>query len=288
MRLAALAGREWTAELEDLRASLDPEAPADLSELAALLAAECRDRGWHRLGLSGGQGAGKSTLTGLLVEASTQLGRRCAALSLDDFYLGAAERRALAEAVHPLFATRGPPGTHDAPACLAALLALGEAGPVRVPTFDKGRDDRSGERVLRGPFDLVVLEGWCVGARPAGAEALDEPVNALEAEHDPEGRWRRHSDEQLAGAYAELFAALDALAYLRVPSLDAVRRWRLQQEEERPAARRMDSTGVERFVAHYERITLAMLQSLPERAQVCIDLDEAHRVAGLHFRGSGS
>ena len=60
------------------------------------------------IAISGAQGSGKSTLT---TRAARDLS--CAALSLDDVYLTRAERAALAARIHPLFAVRGPPGTHD-------------------------------------------------------------------------------------------------------------------------------------------------------------------------------
>ena len=284
MRLSALAQLQVTPEWRACAEALDPAAPADYRELAALLAMTWRRRAPQAVGLAGGQGAGKSTLARLLVEAAGFFDLRCAALSLDDFYLGADERRALARRVHPLFVTRGPPGTHDVAACRQALIALGQPGTVRVPVFDKGRDDRAGERALQGPFDVVLLEGWCVGARPAADTALAEPCNALEAQEDAEARWRGHSNRQLAGAYAELFAELECLLFLRVPSLDAVRRWRLQQESERPPQQRRDAAAVARFVAHFERITRAMLADLPGRADAVIELDEAHRVSGLRWR----
>ena len=60
------------------------------------------------LGIAGSQGSGKSTLAKAVAE---RFGG--ASLSLDDVYLTKAERAAMAARVHPLFATRGPPGTHD-------------------------------------------------------------------------------------------------------------------------------------------------------------------------------
>lgn len=255
----------------------------DYRQLAARLAGHWKSARPGAVGLGGGQGAGKSTLSRMIVEACGAEGLRCASLSLDDYYLSRAEREALAARVHPLFTTRGPPGTHDVERCGRDLRALRRPGEVRVPVFDKGLDDRAGERVLRGPFELVLLEGWCVGARPLGEAALAEPVNALEAERDPEGVWRRHGDVQLAGPYARLFAALDFLVFLRVPSLAAVRRWRLQQEGERPTGQRLSAAQVDHFVQHYERVTLAMLEDLPGRADVLVALDEAHGVSDVRW-----
>lgn len=255
----------------------------DYRQLAGRLAGLWKSARPRTVGLAGGQGAGKSTLTRFLVEACDAAGLRWAALSLDDYYLTRAERERLVARVHPLFATRGPPGTHDVERCREHLHALRRPEEVRIPVFDKGSDDRADERVLRGPFDGVLLEGWCVGARPADEAALATPVNALEAERDPDGVWRHHANAQLAGPYARLFAELDFLIFLRVPGLAAVRRWRLQQEQERPPDQRLSAAQVDRFVQHYERVTLAMLEDLPDRADVVVELDEAHGVSAVRW-----
>ena len=287
MRLADLAGRKASAEARACCESLDAAAPDDYRQLAALLVDDWRSRGVGQVGIGGGQGAGKSTL-GRLVEAAGQaFGMHVVVLSLDDFYLTRAERRRLASAVHPLFATRGPPGTHAAGELRRALAALGQPGEVRVPRFNKGADDRMGFATLRGPADVVVVEGWCVGAPSAGgsdqAALASAPVNALEREEDAQGHWRRHIEQALRGEYADLNAQLDAIVFLQVPDLRAVRRWRLQQEAERPAAQRMTEAQVFHFVAHYERVTLRMLEKLPKTADVVVELDAAHRVTGLRF-----
>ena len=288
MRLADLAGRKTSAEARACCESLDVAAPDDYRQLAALLVDDWRSRGVGQVGIGGGQGAGKSTLGRLIEAAGQTFGMHVVVLSLDDFYLTRAERRRLASAVHPLFATRGPPGTHVAGELCRVLAALGQPGEVRVPRFDKGADDRVGFATLRGPADVVVVEGWCVGAPPAGgseqAALASTPVNALEREHDAQGHWRRHIEQALRGEYAKLNAQLDATVFLQVPDLAAVRRWRLQQEAERPAAQRMTEAQVFRFVAHYERVTLRMLATLPKTADVVVELDAAHRVAALRFQ----
>ena len=259
----------------------DPDAPRDFRELAALLVESFSATRPRRVGLAGGQGTGKSTLARLLEQAGAPSGLRVCTLALDDYYLTRAERVALAARVHPLFETRGPPGTHDVALLGEHLIALGGAGAVDVPRFDKGRDDRDGTRRIEGPFDLVVVEGWCVGARSVDEAALVAPCNALEREKDPDGRWRRHVNEQLASGYAELFSLLDAIVYLRAPDLAAVRRWRLEQEAERPDHQRMDAATIDRFVEHYERITREMLETLPGRADWTIALAPDHGIAGI-------
>lgn len=282
MRLAELAGRAPSADVRACYASLDTAAPDDYRQLAALLVDEWRRQGTATVGIGGGQGAGKSTLCRLIEAAGEALGIRVATLSLDDFYLTKAERAELARSTHPLLATRGPPGTHAVADLRRALAALREPGEVRVPRFDKGLDDRAACVTLRGPADVVVVEGWCVGAPPADAPPA-APINALEREHDAEGHWRRYTEQALRGEYSKLNAELSAIVFLQVPGLPAVRRWRLQQEAERPPAQRMTEAQVFRFVEHYERVTRRMLAALPNTAEVVVELNDAHRVTGLRF-----
>lgn len=243
------------------------------------------------VGLSGGQGAGKSTLAAQLQRALELAGARAVVLALDDFYLSRRERQDLAASVHPLLAVRGVPGTHDVALLQQVLSELGRTGGVRVPRFDKGADDvlpPDEWRGLAAPADVVVLEGWCVGARAEAPEALTDPCNELEAVEDASGRWRRHVNAQLAGPYADLWRRLHVLIYLQVPDLDAVVRWRGEQERALPAANRMNDDRLLRFIAHYQRITDAMQAEVPARADLTVRLDERHRVASLRRGRAGS
>jgi len=190
----------------------------------------------------------------------------------------------LAERVHPLFETRGAPGTHDMSLCAASLGALATTNEVRLPVFDKGVDDRRSERIAKGPFDVVILEGWCVGARAVAERELVEPLNSLEAERDAQGVWRRTVNRVLREEYEPVWDSLDSLVYLGVPSIDAVRRWRSQQEQARPVDQRMNAAEIDQFVQHYERITLRMLSDQSRSADWYVRLDEEHRIEAVSIR----
>jgi D-glycerate 3-kinase len=247
--------------------------------LADLVLARADRPGWV-LGLSGAQGSGKSTLAAGLASALAQAGRSCAVLSLDDVYLGPEARADLARRVHPLFAVRGPPGTHDPALALTVLEALARPGPVRLPRFDKGRDAPVPEAerpVFDGPADVVILEGWCLGARPDPSAAASAPINALEREHDPDGTWRGAVEGALAESYQDLFGAPDLTVFLRAPDFPTVRRWRGEQEADLARAiaagrpgRAMDAAELDDFLARYERITRRLIADPP--GDILVDL----------------
>lgn len=228
------------------------------------------------VGLCGPQGSGKSTLAAALAARF----EGSAVLSLDDLYLSRAERQALARDVHPLFATRGVPGTHDVGLGLQILAALDRNEAAPLPRFEKARDDRA--EAASWPHApprsrLLLFEGWCVGARPQPAEALTHPINRLEAEEDPVGIWRTRANAALAGDYQRLFARIDLLVLLAPPAFETVLGWRLEQEHALRAAGAtgsgvMDDAAVARFVQHYERLTRHILDEMPGRADLTLRL----------------
>lgn len=246
------------------------------------------------VGLCGTQASGKSTACAQLAEHFSAKGLKVGTLSLDDLYLGRTVRAGLAEQVHPLFATRGPPGTHDTAIGIATLDAVKAGRTVMLPRFDKRADEPLSSREwpsLEGPCDLLLFEGWCVGARPVPDELLALPVNDLELEDDPDGIWRHHWNTHLAGDTANLFARIDRLAYLRPPSFEVVHKWRCEQErgyQAQDGAQRavaaMTDEQVARFIAHYERLTRWIMEELPGRADVTIQLDEARTPVSVSER----
>ena len=284
---------------EALPADFAVTARAICEPLAERLAAEARQAAapGFTVGICGTQASGKSTLTAVVAHLLREAGLTVAVLSLDDLYLTHAERQVLAREVHPLLATRGVPGTHDIVLGMAVLRDLAGPGETRLPRFDKAADDRRPPaewEPFHGPADVILLEGWCVGARPQPAAALADPVNDLERLEDPDGRWRAFANAALAGPYQHLFARLDRLVLLQAPGFETVLAWRREQERKlrerlagegadparAPVVRTMSDADVARFIAHYERLTRWILAEMPARADVVIRLDAVRRPMG--------
>ena len=238
--------------------------PALVDLIGRMIADGPKDRA-PLIAVVGAQGCGKTTLARAAAERFGAV-----QVSIDDVYLTRAEREAMARRVHPLFVTRGPPGTHDLALLQRLIDALSVAGPddeTRIPDFDKRGDDRrpvEAWRVFKGRPSAILIDAWCLGAQPEDAAALAEPVNALEAEQDPDGGWRRTVNGFVGGPYAEFIARFDAVLFLRAPSFDVVLDWRCEQEADLlglapadlPVAERARLAG---FIQYFERITRRML-----------------------------
>ena len=243
------------------------------------------------IGVNGSQGSGKSTLAALLVQLLVKnFGLKAIDLSIDDFYLTRQSRVSLANKMHPLLETRGVPGTHDVSLMCETLQQLTrENGEVSIPRFDKACDDRYPESEwdkVSAPFDIVIVEGWCLGTPAQTDEALHKPVNGLEANEDPDGSWRRYVNEQIKGRYQDIYQLMDIWIMLQAPSFECVYQWRLEQEQKLAASlpqdkqenRVMTATQIKRFIQHYQRLTEHSLQQLPGSVHYLFRLDADRRI----------
>jgi D-glycerate 3-kinase len=229
------------------------------------------------IALCGAQGSGKSTIAAATRAILAARGYETVVLSLDDLYLPHAARQRLAREVHPLLATRGPPGTHDVELGLRVLDAVARDRPIALPRFDKATDDpapQAARPTFQGPAKVVLFEGWCVGAKAQPLAALRAPINALERDEDPTGRWRRFVNTALAAAYPSLFERHDELVLLAAPSFEVIAGWREEQEAKLRArtGAGMSPGEIARFVAHYERLTRWILEEMPARADWTVRL----------------
>ena len=246
------------------------------------------------VGLNGSQGSGKSTLADYVCCCLAQEHALTAvALSLDDFYLTRAERQSLAADVHPLLQTRGVPGTHDVQLLRQVLEALrtSSAEPVLIPRFDKSIDDRAPENRwtrCETPVDVIILEGWCLGAQSESARIVAQPINALERDEDPHHLWRSYSNRQLKDEYEPLYAQLDYWVMLAAPGFEQVLRWRMEQEQKLRESAAGGGKGVmsdaqlRRFVQHFERYTRQCLRELPQRMDVLLKMDSQRNIIKTH------
>ena len=255
----------------------------------------CNERQQHApekvffIGINAPQGAGKTTLCSLMQEVLLcEFNLNSVALSLDDFYKPRDERMVFARQNHPLFTTRGVPGTHDVQLAINTIQSLVRLKPgdrTTIPRFDKSADDRSNQNnwtQIKKPVDIVLLEGWCLGAEPQSEQELLAPINSLEQEEDINASWRSQINSQLAGIYQELFSLMDFWIYFKPPTFGTVCAWRQEQElklrktlEQQNLAKdkTMDNKQLSRFMMYFERITLGCINTMPKLADLVVELD---------------
>ena len=245
------------------------------------------------IGLAGGQGAGKSTVTGILKFIfKKKYGLNLCCFSIDDFYKTKAERRKMSKKIHPLFLTRGVPGTHDLGLINKTIkkLKTKKFKTVLIPKFDKSIDDRlkknKWQKIKNRP-NIIIFEGWCVGARHQKDIELKNPLNLIEKTYDLNLVWRRTVNYYLKNQYKKLFNKLDKLIYLKAPDFDWVFRWRLHQEEKMKLTSKdkkiMSKSEVRNFIMYYERLTKHMMRDLKNISDLIVYLDTKHRSKKMKF-----
>jgi D-glycerate 3-kinase len=212
------------------------------------------------IGLSAPQGAGKTTIMREVCGALAKEGLNTTSLSIDDFYITRREQAALAERYqsNPYLQQRGYPGTHDLAlgvSVLKALRTLPAGRSMKVPGYDRfannGLGDRLPEgswRVVTGPLQLIVLEGWMLGFTPTAGEPLnDEHFLVI--------------NEKLA-AYEAWHSLLDGFIWLEPEDPLFVREWRVEAEE-RSRADGKSGMSPERIRAFVEMFLPAYATYMP-------------------------
>lgn len=271
-----------------MTASTPPSRPAGFApEFVASILDDALTHDCRIYGITGLQGSGKSTLAAQIATLAESHGLRVASLSIDDFYLDHDARATLAREVHPLLATRGPPGTHDLALACDTLDGLRAGKAVALPRFDKIAD----RRLPRDDWprveavQLVILEGWFLETPPQDDAELPSPINALERDEDRDGTWRRYCNAALGRAYPALWRRIDRLLFLQPPGFDVVPGWRWQQEcalqATNPQRTTMTRAQVDRFVQFFERVSRQAVRTLPAIAERTVRLDAQRNP--LHF-----
>ena len=252
-----------------------------------------KDKKIKIIGLSGGQGAGKSTITSILkFILKKKYGLDICIFSIDDFYKTKIERIKMSKKIHPLFLTRGVPGTHDLGLINQTIKKLKEKKfrTVVIPKFDKSIDDRSKKvkwQKIKKPPHLIIFEGWCIGARQQRNSVLKKSLNLIEKKYDVDLNWRKTVNNHLKNQYKKLFNKLDKLVYLKAPSFDCVFKWRLLQEQKMKLTSKnkkiMSKSQIKRFIMFYERITRHMMKDSSKISDLTIFLDKSHRSKKMKF-----
>ena len=245
------------------------------------------------IGLSGGQGAGKSTITGILkFILKKKYGLETCIFSIDDFYKTKSERKKMSLKAHPLFLIRGVPGTHDLNLINKTIKKLKKRKfkTVLIPKFDKSIDDRSKRnkwQKIKKPPHLIIFEGWCIGAINQKNSELKKTLNLVERKHDPDLKWRKAVNNSLKNQYKKLFNKIDKLVYLKAPSFNYILKWRWAQEQKMKLTSKnkktMSKSQVREFIMFYERITRHMMKNFSKISDLTVFLDKSHRAKRIRL-----
>ena len=246
-----------------------------------------KDRKTKIIGISGGQGAGKSTITGILkLILKKKYGLNLCVFSIDDFYKKKIDRLKMSKRTHPLFITRGVPGTHDITLINKTIKKLKQKKfrTVLIPKFDKSKDDRFQKNKLQKIVvkpDIIIFEGWCVGATHQNSVELKKPLNFIEKKYDKNLKWRKFVNNLLKKRYRSLFSKIDKLVYLKVPNFNYIIKWRWLQEQKMKLTSKnkktMSKIQIKEFIMFYERITKHMMKNYSKISDLTIFLDKDHR-----------
>ena len=247
------------------------------------------------LGLSGSQGSGKTMVTGILqIILKKFFKKNIYIISIDDFYKTLRDRNRMSQQKHSLFKTRGVPGTHDINLIKNFFISTKRKKfkKIKLPKFNKSIDDRSKKNywhnINKRP-EIIILEGWCVGAKPQIISSLRKPVNILERHEDKDLIWRKYANEKLKKEYKEVFAMIDYFIFMKVPNFKMVFKWRLLQENKLKKKfhykkKIMTYSAIKRFIMFYQRITLQMMKDLSKSASIVLLLKKNHEIKRVLFR----
>jgi len=249
------------------------------------------------VGLAGGQGTGKTTTSSLIkIILSKYFKLNVFRISIDDFYKTRKERISLSKKVHPMLLTRGVPGTHD----INMMLNFFEKSKskkfkgLKLPTFNKAIDDRFSKKHwydLKKKPDVIIFEGWCVGAKSEKNNTLKKTINSMERTKDHKQIWRKYVNNQLKSKYKKLYSQLNCLIYLKAKDFSLLQKWRLKQErklwiksKKNSNTKIMSKEDVLSFMQTYQRVTQNMFKYMPKYASIIINLNNNHQIKSAVYR----
>ena len=243
------------------------------------------------VGLAGGQGTGKTTISSIIkIILEKYFKLKVFKISIDDFYKTRKERIALSKKVHPMLLTRGVPGTHDINMMLNFFKKskAKKFKNMKLPNFNKAIDDRFPKNkwnTINKRPDVIIFEGWCVGARAETNKTLKKSINSMEKANDHKLVWRKYVNQQLKTKYKKLYSQLNCMIYLKAKNFSLLQKWRLKQEhklwlktKKKGGHKIMSKGDVINFMQTYQRITQNMFKNMPKYASIILNLNSNHQI----------
>ena len=251
----------------------------------------------YLIGLAGGQGTGKTTISSILkIILINYFKLNVFKISIDDFYKTRKDRINLSKRIHPMLLTRGAPGTHDIKMMLDFFKSIKSKNfkRMKLPNFNKAIDDRSPQKYwykIKQRPDVVIFEGWCVGAKPEQSKTLKKPINSLEKLKDKRVVWRYYVNQQLKTKYKALYSQLNCIIYLKAENFNLLQKWRIKQEhklrlktKEKTSHKIMNKEAIINFMQTYQRITQNMFKKTPSYASIILKLNANHQIKSAVYK----
>ena len=249
------------------------------------------------IGLAGGQGTGKTTISSIIkIILEKYFKLKVFKISIDDFYKTRKERINLSKKIHPMLMTRGVPGTHDIKMMLDFFkkTKVKSFKKMKLPNFNKAIDDRSPKNKwynINEQPDIIIFEGWCVGARAEINKTLKKPINSIEKINDENLVWRKYVNHQLKTKYRKLYSQLNCMIYLKAKNFSLLQKWRLKQEKKlwlktkkKSRHKIMSKDDVINFMQTYQRITQNMFKNMPRYASIILNLNDNHQIKSAVYK----
>ena len=237
--------------------------------------------------ISGSQGSGKTTLSLNIKKKLQSKNLKVLVLSIDNFYSSKKIRNKLSKEISQLFVTRGVPGTHNLKLLRETLKIFKSNKKIKykLPYFSKGHDDilNSKSINLTFPYDVFILEGWCIGYPGSTEQRLKKPINKLERKYDKNLKWRKYVNEMSKKYKVSIYKYSNFSVFLKIPSFKYVFDWRKKQEQQLPKKLQMNSKELKNFISFYERITVDLLKNYKKYFDSFVTIDSKHNFRPLRF-----
>ena len=228
------------------------------------------------IGIQGGQGTGKTTLSRFLQQQLRHKGYKVESFSIDDFYTPYQERQQLTKKYrnNPFYQIpRGMPGTHRVKELLQTLQKIKTGKSFIIPVFDKSlqnaQGDIAGERIVTKKIDFILFEGWCVGLPIVSIKELKRICRknkiSLPAGYE--------IVLQFLKSYQPLWKYIEYMIMLKPTSSKLHQQWRLQQEKElkQKTGEGMNKKEIAHFVNIYLPLTYAGYEKIQADAVLMIN-----------------
>jgi D-glycerate 3-kinase len=247
-------------------------------------------------GILGGQGTGKTTLAQVIILILRHLGCNTIGVSIDDLYKTYADRQKLLNEDNRL-KWRGPPGTHDVALGIELLdrvCQCDRSEPILIPRFDKSLHNGAGDRIESesvSKVDVVLFEGWFVGAIPVDASAFENPPAPIITPEDRQ--FAKDTNERLK-EYLPLWKRLDRLIVLYPVDYRLSKQWRKEAEQKLKETSKKDVMSddeIARFVDYFWRslhpeLFITPLTKNPDLVDLVIEIDAEHCPGKIYKPGN--